>query len=164
MSVAPDELVRRLSAAVRAAELYAPGHPLVQRTAGGLHQAVTEALTAAPTVIVGFLDGEVVVNDFRLPRNSATLTGLLRDMRERQVEKITFARGVEATDVRALLDELRDRSARTGIGDRLSARGIRRVQVGRVAADEEDTEPGGREAAKQMSAKAVSTAEQIWAA
>ncbi|MGE0041215.1 MAG: HD-GYP domain-containing protein, partial [Vicinamibacterales bacterium] len=64
----------------------------------------------------------------------------------------------------ALLDELRDRSARTGIGDRLSARGIRRVQVGRVAADEEDTEPVGLEAAKQMYAKAVSTAEQIWAA
>ncbi|MGE3273612.1 MAG: HD-GYP domain-containing protein [Vicinamibacterales bacterium] len=164
MSIAPDELVRRLSAAVRAAELYKPDHPLVQRAAGGLHQALTAALAGAPSVIVGFLDGEVVVNDFRLPRTSATLTGLLRDMRDRDIEKITFARGVEPADVRALLDELRDRTARRGVGDRLSARGIRRIQVGRVAVEDEDQEPVGLAAARQMYSKAVSAAQQIWAA
>ncbi len=54
-----------------------------------------------------------MVNDFRLPRGSATMAGLLRDMRDRKVEKITFARGVEVTDIRALMDELADRMSRT---------------------------------------------------
>jgi hypothetical protein len=34
------------------------------------------------------------------------MAGLLRDMRDRKVEKITFGRGLETTDIRALMDEL----------------------------------------------------------
>ena len=116
MNIAAEDLVRRLGATVRAAELYAPTHPLVQRTANGLLAALTPALGDVPAVIVGFLEDDVVVNDFRLPRGSANLAGLLRDMRDRQVEKITFARGVDVADIRALMDELADRTSRTAVG------------------------------------------------
>ena len=133
-----EDLVRRLGATVRAAELYAPTHPLVQRTALGLLGAITPLLDASPTVIVGFLEDDVVVNDFRLPRGSANMAGLLRDMRDRKVEKITFGRGVEVADIRALMDELADRTARTAVGDRLTARGIRRVAVSKVAVEDID--------------------------
>jgi putative nucleotidyltransferase with HDIG domain len=164
MSTQPEDLVRRLSATVRAAELYAATHPNVQRTASGLLAALTPALADVPAVIVGFLEDDVVVNDFRLPRGSANMAGLLRDMRDRKVEKITFARGVEVADIRALMDELADRSARTAVGDRLTGRGIRRIQVARVAVDDVDNEPVGLAAAKQMYSKAVTSAETIWAA
>ncbi|MEO8679710.1 MAG: hypothetical protein ABI665_11730, partial [Vicinamibacterales bacterium] len=103
MRIAHDDLIRRLGATVRAAELYAPTHPLVQRTAVGLHHVVIASLADVPNVIVGFLEDDVVINDFRLPRGSASLVGLLRDMRERQIEKITFSRGVEIGDLRALM-------------------------------------------------------------
>jgi hypothetical protein len=93
MSGSAEDLIRRLGATVRAAELYAPTHPLVMRTAAGLHAALAPSLVDSPTVIVGFLEDDVVVNDFRLPRGSANMAGLLRDMRDRRVEKITFARG-----------------------------------------------------------------------
>ncbi|HJU41249.1 MAG TPA: HD domain-containing phosphohydrolase [Vicinamibacterales bacterium] len=164
MSKAAEDLVRRLSATVRASELYAPTHPLVQRTAGGLLAALAPMLTDVPAVIVGFLEDDVVVNDFRLPRGSANMAGLLRDMRDRKVEKITFARGVEVADIRALMDELADRTSRTAVGDRLTARGIRRVQVSKVAVEDEDEEPVGLAQAKQMYSKAVASAETIWAA
>ena len=92
MSASFEDLVRRLGAAVRAAELYAPTHPLVQRTATGLQRRRSRRCsTTRPTVIVGFLEDDVVVNDFRLPRGSANMAGLLRDMRDRKIEKITFA-------------------------------------------------------------------------
>jgi putative nucleotidyltransferase with HDIG domain len=163
MSAAIENLVRRLGAAVRAAELYAPSHPLVQRTAAGLLAAVTPTLGASPTVIVGFLEDDVVVNDYRLPHSSASMAGLLRDMRDRQVEKITFARGVELSDVRALMDEFADRASRTSVSDRLLARGIRRIAVAKVAVDDPDADEVGLQAAKQMYAKAVTSAENIWA-
>ena len=127
MSGRDEDLIRRLGATVRAAELYAPTHPLVMRTAVGLHTALTPSLVDAPTVIVGFLEDDVVVNDSRLPRGSANMAGLLRDMRDRRVEKIAFARGVEVSDIRALMDELVDplkteaRHAdrvRVGVGER----------------------------------------------
>jgi putative nucleotidyltransferase with HDIG domain len=164
MAFSPDDLVRRVGAAVRAAELYAPTHPLVQRSATGLHAVLAPALTDTPTVIVGFLEGDVVVNDFRLPRGSATLEGLLRDMRDRKIEKITFARGLEVSDVRALMDELADRTSRTGVGDRLAAHGIRRIQVGKVAVGEEDDQEVGLAAAKEVYSKAVTSAQTIWSA
>ena len=164
MSAAFEDLVRRLGATVRAAELYAPTHPLVQRAADSLHAAVEPLLDGAPTVIVGFLENEVVVNDFRLTRGSGNMAGLVRDMRDRKVEKITFGRGLEVSDVRALMDELADRMARTAVGDRLTARGIRRIQVSKVAAEDEQTGEVGLEAARQMYSSAVTSAETIWAA
>ena len=159
-----EDLIRRLGATVRAAELYAASHPLVQRTALGLLGALSPLLDAAPTVIVGFLEDDVVVNDFRLVRGSANMAGLLRDMRDRKVEKITFGRGVEVTDIRALMDELADRTARTAVGDRLTARGVRRIAVSKVAVEEIDDEELGLGAARQMYSKAVASAETIWAA
>jgi putative nucleotidyltransferase with HDIG domain len=164
MNAYTDELVRRLGAAVRAAELYASAHPLQQRSAVSLHGAVQPLLTESPSVIVGFLEDDVVVNDLRLARGSATLAGLLRDMRDRQIEKITMVRGVDVPDIRALMDELADRTSRTAVGDRLMARGIRRISVGKVAVEDEDEEEVGLNAAKQLYAKAVSGAEAIWTA
>lgn len=164
MSARDEDLIRRLGATVRAAELYAPTHPLVMRTATGLHAALAPSLADSPAVIVGFLEDDVVVNDFRLPRGSANMAGLLRDMRDRKVEKITFARGVEVADIRALMDELADKVSRTSVGDRLTARGVRSIAVSKVVAEDEDGEPVGLEAAKQMYSKAVASAETIWAA
>ena len=164
MAFAPEDLVRRVGAAIRSAELYSPTHPLVQRTVTGLSAALAPALTDNPTVIVGFLENDVVVNDFRLPRGSANTAGLLRDMRDRKIEKITFARGVEAADIRALVDELADRTSRTSVGDRLTARGIRRIQVGKVAVEENDDQEVGLAAAKEVYSKAVTGAQNIWSA
>ncbi|MBY0497832.1 MAG: HD-GYP domain-containing protein [Cyanobacteria bacterium] len=162
MSKQAEDIVRRLGAAVRAAELYAPTHPLVLRTAGGLHAAVTPLLVSNQAVIVGFLEDDVVVNDFRLPRGSGNLAGLLRDMRDRKIEKVTFGRGLEVTDIRALMDELADKTARTSVGDRLTARGIRRIQVAKLAIEDPDESEVGLQAAQQMYSKAVSSAETIW--
>ncbi|HUQ88037.1 MAG TPA: HD-GYP domain-containing protein [Vicinamibacterales bacterium] len=164
MSAAFVDLIRRLGATVRAAELYAPTHPLVQRTALGLQGALAPLLEGAPTVIVGFLEDDLVVNDTRLARGSANMAGLLRDMRDRKVEKITFGRGLETTDIRALMDELADRVTRTAVGDRLTARGIRRIVVSKVAAEDIDDHDVGLGAAKQMYSEAVASAETIWAA
>jgi putative nucleotidyltransferase with HDIG domain len=164
MSAAFEDLVRRLGATVRAAELYAPTHPLVQRSAAALHAALGPLLEGTATVIVGFLEDDVVVNDFRLTRGSANMAGMLRDMRDRKVEKITFGRGLEVSDVRALMDELADKTSRTAVGDRLTARGIRRIVVSKVVTDDEDDSEVGLTAAKQMYSKAVASAETIWAA
>jgi len=164
MSPRPDELVRRLAASIRAAELYAPGHPLVQRSARALLLAAMAQLQHAQPVIVGFLEGEVVVNDFRLPRTNATLTGLIRDMREREVEKITIGAGIELSDIRAFMEALADRTPGPPLADRLEARGIRRIAIGRLAAEPPPGEDGGLAVARQVYTEAVGSAEQIWEA
>ncbi|MDP1572560.1 MAG: HD-GYP domain-containing protein [Vicinamibacterales bacterium] len=164
MSPRPDELVRRLAASIRAAELYAPGHPLVQRSARALLLAAMAQLQHAQPIIVAFLEGEVVVNDFRLPRTNATLTGLIRDMREREVEKITIGAGIELSDIRAFMEALADRTSGTSLAERLEARGVRRIVIGRLAAEPPSEEGGGLAMARQVYSEAVGSAEQIWEA
>jgi len=159
-----EEIVRRLGAAVRAAELYSPAHPQVQRAAAALVTILATPLTTSPTVIVAFLEDDIVLNDFRLPRGAGALAGLLRDMRERKIEKITFARGVELSDIRTLMEELADRMAHTAVNDRLLARGIRRILVSRLIAEEVDDSEVGLAAAQQMYSTAVTGAETIWSA
>lgn len=157
----PEELVRRLGASIRSAELYAPTHPLVQRSAAALVSACSACLKEGHSVIVGFLEGDVVVNDFRIPQ-ATNLAGLIRDMRDREIEKITFTRDVDAGDVKALLEELRDKHNPRSISDRLIARGVKRIVVGKVAVEGAPSDDVGLTAARQIYTQAVTGAETIW--
>ena len=157
-----DDLVRRLAAAGRSATLYAPSHPLVQRGVDALN-AQCQALTQTTgSVVVGFIGDDVVANAVRLPR-SAAHTGFARDMREREVEKITLERGVTKDELRTFIFELADRRAGQPLSTRLQQKGVSRIVVGRLAVDDagEDT-PTGIVAARRVYTAAVETAQQLW--
>ena len=162
MSRNPDELVRRLAAGLRSAELYAPQHPLVERSVAALASACSAHLQDSATVIVGFIGDDVVVNDTRLGKGSASLTGFVRGLRDREIEKITFHRGVTAEDIRMFLQVLADRSARRAVDERLAARGVQRIVIGRLAIEETPQEDVGIAAAKRVYATAVDDAHTIW--
>jgi putative nucleotidyltransferase with HDIG domain len=162
MSRTPEELVRRLAAALRAAELYAPGHPLVERSVGALAAACAAHLAGAAAVVVGFVGDDVVVNETRLGRGSASLTGFVRGLRDREIEKITVHRGVTRDEVRALLDVLADRSGAGSPELRLNARGVRRIAIGRLAVEDAAQDEAGIEAARRVYTDAVAKAQTLW--
>ncbi len=162
MSRNPDELVRRLAAGLRAAELYAPQHPLVQRSIASLTSSCTAHLSDASFLVVGFIGDDVVVNDTRLGKGSASLTGFVRGLRDREIEKITFHRGVTAPEVQAFLGELADRRSKTPLLDRLSARGVKRVVIGKLSVEDTPQDALGIEAARRVYSTAVSSAESLW--
>jgi putative nucleotidyltransferase with HDIG domain len=162
MSRNPEELVRRLAAAVRTAELYAPQHPLVQRSVAGLAAAAAAHLADASSVVIGFIGDDVVVNEARLGKGSASLTGFVRGLRDREIEKITIHRGVTTEELQSLLVELAERRSRTPIADRLAARGVRRVVIGRLSIEEADPNQAGIEAARRVWGAAVQSAEELW--
>jgi putative nucleotidyltransferase with HDIG domain len=157
-----EDLVRRLSAAIRAGELYAPSHPLVTRGIEALSAVATRNLQHSPTVVVGFLGNDIVVNDLRLGKFSAQLVGLVRDMRDRHIEKITFAQSVTADDLRALVELLADRHSTVPVGEQLAARGVRRITIGRIMVEADDGEYTGIAMARKVYNTAVETAESLW--
>ena len=159
-----EELVRRLAAAVRATELYATNHPLIQRGVDALSAAVTSGLQTAPSIVVAFIGDEIVVDATRLPKSSASLAGLARDLRDRDVDKITMTRGATKDDVRLLIAVLSDRKTPGALPDRLAARGVRHVVLGRVVVEEVTDEQAGIAAARKVYATAVETAESLWQA
>ncbi|MBI4486236.1 MAG: HD domain-containing protein [Acidobacteria bacterium] len=159
-----EELVRRLAAALRGTELYSPNHPLVQRGIEALSTAALEALQAAPTIVIGFIGDEVVVDAVRLPKGTATLVGFARDLRERDIEKVTFSRGLTREELRALVAVLNDRQSATSLQDRLAAKGGRHITFGKVVVEDVTDEQAGIAAARRVYGTAVETAEALWQA
>src|SRR5580765_4643566 len=145
-----EELVRRLATALRGTELYSPTHPLVQRGIDGLAAAATEALQAAPNVIIGFIGDEVIVDATRLPRGTAALVGFARDLREREIEKVTITRGVTRDEIRLFVGVLGDRRNPALLPDQLTAKGVRHITLGKVVVEEVSDDQAGIAAAKRV--------------
>jgi putative nucleotidyltransferase with HDIG domain len=159
-----EELIRRLAAALRGTELYSPTHPLVQRGIDTLMAAATDGLQGAPSIVIGFIGEEIVVDGSRLPRGTAALVGFARDLRDRDVDKITVSRGLTRDEVRNLIAAFSDRSSSTPLQDRLIARGVRHVTLGRIVVEDVSDEQAGIAAARRVYATAVETAETLWEA
>jgi putative nucleotidyltransferase with HDIG domain len=159
-----EELVRRLATALRGTDLYSPTHPLVQRGIDGLAAAATDALQAAPSIVIGFIGDEVIVDANRLPRGSAALVGFTRDLREREIEKVTLSRGLTRDELRGLITVLADRQSPAPLVDRLAAKGVRHVTLGKVIVEETSDDQVGIAAARRLYTTAVETAESLWQA
>jgi hypothetical protein len=157
-----DDLVRRLAAAIRSGTLYSPNHPLVQR---GIDALVTRCATLcqkADAVVIGFIGDEVVVNAERLPKSAAALVGFARDMREREIEKITIQRGVTREELRTLVFELPDRRSTVPLATRLQQKNVRYITIGRLSIEKDEDQGTGIAAARKIYGTAVETAEQLW--
>ena len=161
MSQHAAELVRRLAAGLRSAELYAPNHPLVQRSTTALVTACSTYLRDASAVVVGFIGDDVVVNDTRLGKGSASLTGFVRGLRDREIEKITFHNGVTPDEIKTFLAVLAERRSKEAVDERLAAKGVRRVAIGKLAIEDTPTDVG-IEAARRVYGTAVNEAQTLW--
>src|SRR5262245_7412798 len=159
-----EELIRRLAAALRGTELYSPTHPLVQRGIDAFTTAATEGLQAAPSIVIGFLGDEVVVDNLKLPRGTASLVGFACDLREREIEKITLARGLSREEVRNLLLVFGDRKSQVPLADRLLQKGVRHVTLGKIVVEDVADDQVGIAAARRVYSTAVETAESLWQA
>ena len=155
----PEEIVRRLSVAIRSRAIYAPSHSIVRQST----EALLSALPAATSqLIIGFLDGEVIVNDFRLPKTNAAVTALMGEMREHGVEKISFSPGVTESDILCLLEELGDKKAERSLATRMIRRGVTRISLGKLAIDEPPAERVGAAGAQEIFSEASASAASLW--
>ena len=160
-----DDLVRRLAAAIRGATLYSATHPLVQRSVDSLVNLCASLCQKADAIVIGFIGDEVVVNAERLPKSAAALVGFARDMREREIEKITIQRGVTRDELRTFIFELPDKRSAVPLATRLQQKGVHRIVIGKLAVEKDEDDPGsGIAAARKIYGTAVETAEQLWQA
>ena len=157
-----EELVRRLAAAMRGSDLYAAQHPLVLGSVARLYAACNAFLAHASSVVVGFVGDDVVVNDTRLTKGSASLTGFVRGLRDREIEKITFHRGMTSTELHAFVTELADRRSKTSLTERLTNHEVRHIVIGKLAIEDTANDDVGMEAARRLYSTAVSSAESLW--
>jgi len=94
--------MRRFGAALRAAQLYAPSHPLVQRAFDGLNEGVTQLLNEEPSIAIGIIGQEVIVGDMPLPKAAESMGEMIRRLKSLGIERIAFERGVTPEELQTL--------------------------------------------------------------
>src|SRR5688572_9339382 len=163
-----DELVRRLAAALRGAQLYAPGHPIVTRNTTGLADVLTLVHASAPSIAIGIVGDELVVGDVPVPRAAENMGELMRRLQQAGIERIVIDRGVEPAELTRLVLTV-GRSETIAPGKRRSdevtaALGkLPHIRVGRLQVEERvDAGPGDAATMKRLYDDAVSIAGTLW--
>ncbi len=164
-----DEFVRRLTAAVRASQLYAPAHPLAGRALKALAESAEQMLAEETSLAVGFIDNEVVVGEIPLVQAGDAFGELIRRVRQVGIERISFDRDVTAPELGVLVETLAhpERAGVTQAGqvsDPLGVLGaLTRVRVGRLTLEERVEAPAADVATiRRLYTDGVSIARALW--
>jgi putative nucleotidyltransferase with HDIG domain len=155
-----EELVRKIAAAVRAAQLYAPTHPILQRSLTALAEALAGLLATTPSITIGFVRDDLVVGDLPVARASENFGELMRRVQQAGIERIVIERGVEQSELIAFVRSLARSDAGAGNKD---LEKLPHVRVGRLETEQEkDSGPADMEAIKGLYHDAVGMAESLW--
>ena len=88
-----DEVLRRLAAAVRAAQLYSKNHPIIARNLEAWSEAIQAVHSVQPSIVIGLAGDEAIVDDMPL-RNPEAWGPVIRRLQQNGVERVTISRGV----------------------------------------------------------------------
>jgi putative nucleotidyltransferase with HDIG domain len=155
-----DELLRRLAAAIRGAQLYAPGHPLVARTITSLGETLVTAHQAMPSVTIGIVGEDLVVGDIPIRDAMATMGELMRRVQQAGIERIVIDRGVQSDEIMKLVEAI----SRADSGDQTAALSrLPHIRVGRLQVEEQaDASVGDIATFRRLYDDAVKVAETLW--
>ena len=154
-----DDLVRRLAAAIRSAQLYSTGHPIVVRSITALSESLAVVHAATPSLAIGIVGEDLVVGDIPVPRAAENMGELMRRLQQAGVERIVIERGVETAEITRLIQVLAaaDPNQVAGMGT------LRHIRVGRLQVEERVEAPAGDMATfKRLYDDAVSVAQRLW--
>ena len=156
-----DELLRRLAASVRSAQLYSPGHPIIARNLESLSAAFQMLHGLQPTVTIGLVGDEVIVDDMPMAK-ADTLGSFVRRLQQAGVERITVDRGVTLEGITEFLGAITTVDVRSSDAERTFPE-IAHIRVGRVTV-EERVEGSLTDMAtiKRLYRDAVSVAGDVW--
>jgi putative nucleotidyltransferase with HDIG domain len=156
-----DELLRRLAASVRSAQLYSPGHPIIGRNLESLSAAFQMLHGLQPTVTIGLVGDEVIVDDMPMAKADA-LGAFVRRLQQAGVERITVDRGVTIDEITAFLGAITTIDARDGDAAQTFP-AIAHIRVGRVTVDQRiEGSLTDMATIKRLYTDAVSVAGDVW--
>jgi putative nucleotidyltransferase with HDIG domain len=168
MSPAPrqqlaDELLRRFAAALRSAQLYSAGHPIISRNLEALSAAIQLLHTLQPTIVIGIVGDEIIVDDQPIAKADALLPLVVR-LHQGGVERVTIDRGVTLDELSAFVDAVTKVEARAA-GDDASSTfpALKHIRVGRVTIEQRvEAHMADMAALRRLYKESVGVAESVW--
>jgi putative nucleotidyltransferase with HDIG domain len=129
-----DELLRRFAAAVRSAQLYSSGHPIIGRNLEAFADAVRSIHASHSPAVIGIVGNEVIVDDLPVAK-ADTLGPLVRRLQQSEVERVTIDAGVTASELGAFIDALIASEPREREAAAAPFPPLPHIRVGRVTVD-----------------------------
>src|SRR5471032_367332 len=156
-----DELLRRFAASLRSAQLYSPGHPIIGRNLEALSTAFQMLHGLQPTVTIGLVGDEVIVDDMPMAK-ADTLGPFVRRLQQAGVERIAVDRGVTVEEITQFLAAITTIDARDGeAADTFPP--FAHIRVGRVTVDQRvEGSLTDMATIKRLYNDAVSVAGDVW--
>ncbi len=156
-----DDLLRRFTASLRSGQLYSPGHPIIGRNIELLSSAFQLLHSLQPTVTIGLVGDEVIVDDMPMAK-ADTLGPFVRRLQQSGVERITVDRGVTVDEIMQFLAAITTIDTRDG-DTAVMFPPLAHIRVGRVTV-EQRVEGSLTDMAtiKRLYSDAVSVAGDIW--
>jgi len=160
-----EELLRRFGAALRAAQLYAPGHPLVARNVLAFTEVVNRLFDDMPTIVIALVADEVVVGDVPMTRGAATLGELFGRLKSRGIERISIEKGATAEELVAAVDAFTRRLKSTADPNDTPWPDFPHVRVGLVRVEQRThTSLADMATLRKIYSQASATARGVWEA
>jgi putative nucleotidyltransferase with HDIG domain len=159
-----DDLLRRLAASLRSGQLYSKGHPIIARNLDALCTILQQLHGLGPTVVIGLIGDEIVVDDTPIAR-ADTIGPLIRRLQQSGVERIAIDRGVTREEMSSFLDAVMALEARSAAepAPLTMPSDLLHIRVGRVTIEERvEGNLADMEAIKRMYSDAVSVARNLW--
>ena len=153
-----EEIVRRLAAALRGAQLYAAGHPLVARGVAALAETLALTLSNTPSVTIGIVGDDLVVADYPIPRAAETMGELMRRLKQAGIERIVIQRGVDQDQIERLVGSIAaGETGKDGVLGKLA-----HVRVGRIEVEEKIEGVGDMATFQRLYSEASNVAGVLW--
>jgi len=158
-----EELLRRFGAALRAAQLYAPGHPLVSRNVLAFTDVVNRMFEEMPTITIALVADEVVVGDVPMTHGAALLGDLVAKLKSRGIERVSIDKGATVDELVAVVDALRHRLHSTADPNDTSWPDFPHVRVGLVRVEQRtQTTLADMATIRKLYSQASATMKTVW--
>ncbi len=131
-----ERIIQNLAAAVKCRRIYPPTHGMVQRTFRRLHEDLRLLFVDQEIVRVGLVGDDLVGGEQPLSRVNLTVQHLIRTLQEREIEKLSFHRGLQEEELARFVEFLSKPSGFLGgwreTEEHLQLLGIQRITVGKI--------------------------------
>jgi len=158
-----EELLRRFAAALRSAQLYSGGHPIIARNLEALSAAIQLLHTLESAIVIGVVGEEIIVDDLPIAK-ADTLMPLVRRLQQGGVERVTIDRGVTLDELAAFVDAVTKVEARPA-GEEAAAPfpALKHIRVGRVSIEQRvEAHTADMAALRRLYKESVTVAESVW--
>ena len=159
-----DELLRSFTATLRSSQLYSKGHPIIARNLNALSTAIQLMHSLEPSIVIGLIGNEVIVDDTPVAKAEAMGPLVLR-LQRNGIERITIDRGVTVDELAVFIEATTALEHGDGAGtpETSAFSALPHIRVGRVLVDQQvDADTADMATLRRMYGEAVSAASDVW--